>query len=169
MQVRIARDAKTLAPREIGTIELRGPAVASRYLTYEGAVSIVGPDGWLDTGDLGYLDEHGRIYVCGRSKDLIVVAGRNLYPYDIERAAEGVDGVRRGCVIAVRVDAEQEGFTVLAEVHNADHDDPRRRIRCAVTNRVISHVGYAPREVRLFPPGTLPKTASGKLRRDSAR
>src|SRR5262249_38567153 len=71
--------------------------------------------------------------VRGRSEDLIVVAGRNLYPHDIERAAERVDGVRRGCVIAVRVDAEQEGFTVLAEVHNADHDDPRMRIRRAIT------------------------------------
>lgn len=55
--------------------------------------------------------------MCGRTKDVIVMAGANLYPHDIERAAETVDGVRKGCVIAVRIDAEREGFAVLAEVH----------------------------------------------------
>jgi fatty-acyl-CoA synthase len=169
MEVRIVRDAMSLAPREIGTIELRGPAVTSRYLTAEGEVPITSDDGWLDTGDLGYLDEDGRIYVCGRSKDLIVVAGRNLYPHDIERAAEHVDGVRKGCVVAVRVDAEQEGFAVLAEVRDSRDTTAQVQIRREVVNRVLAHVGHAPREVRLLPPGTLPKTASGKLRRDNAR
>jgi fatty-acyl-CoA synthase len=169
MEVRITGSGKKLAPREIGSIELRGPAVAGRYLTAEGEVAIASEQGWLETGDLGYLDEEGRIYVCGRSKDLIVVAGRNLYPHDIERAAEHVDGVRKGCVIAVRVDADREGFAVLAEVHDSHRDEARTRIRRDVIGRVVGHVGHAPREVRLFPPGTLPKTASGKLRRDSAR
>ena len=80
-----------------------------------------------------------------------------------------VDGVRKGCVIALRVDAEREGFAVLAEVHNADEDDVRLRISRDITARVNRHVGHAPREVRLFPAGTLPKTSSGKLRRKSAR
>ena len=169
MDVRITRDTTVLGPREIGTIELRGPAVASRYVTVDGVVSLARHDGWFDTGDLGYLDEEGRMYVCGRTKDLIVLAGNNLYPHDIERAAATVDGVRRGCVIALRVDAEREGFAVLAEVHNADEDDVRLRISRDITARVHRHVGHAPREVRLFAPGTLPKTSSGKLRRKSAR
>ncbi len=169
MDVRITRDTTVLGPREIGTIELRGPAVASRYVTVDGVVSLARHDGWFDTGDLGYLDEEGRMYVCGRTKDLIVLAGNNLYPHDIERAAATVDGVRRGCVIALRVDAEREGFAVLAEVHNADEDDVRVRISRDITARVHRHVGHAPREVRLFPPGTLPKTSSGKLRRKGAR
>ena len=169
MDVRITRDTTVLGPREIGTIELRGPAVASRYVTVDGVVSLASHDGWFDTGDLGYLDEEGRMYVCGRTKDLIVLAGNNLYPHDIERAAATVDGVRKGCVIALRVDAEREGFAVLAEVHNADEDDVRLRISRDITARVHRHVGHAPREVRLFAPGTLPKTSSGKLRRKSAR
>jgi fatty-acyl-CoA synthase len=168
MEVRIVGDATTLSPREIGAIELRGPAVTSRYLTAKGPVPITGHDGWLDSGDLGYLDEEGRIHVCGRSKDLIVVAGRNLYPHDIERAAEHVEGVRKGCVIALRVDGDQEGFAVLAEVRDSD-DDAHVRIRREVINRVVGQVGTAPREVRLFPPGTLPKTTSGKLQRANAR
>ncbi|WP_232070332.1 fatty acyl-AMP ligase [Mycobacterium noviomagense] len=169
MDVRIARDGKAQGPREIGAIELRGPAVASGYLTPDGCFPLARQDGWFDTGDLGYLDEEGRIYVCGRTKDLIVLAGTNLYPHDIERAAETVDGVRKGCVIALRVDAEREGFAVLAEVHNADEEDVRLRISRDITARVNRQVGHAPREVRLFPAGTLPKTLSGKLRRNCAR
>jgi fatty-acyl-CoA synthase len=169
MDVRIIRNATVQGPREIGAIELRGPAVAGRYLTVDGVVPLARHDGWFDTGDLGYLDEEGRIYVCGRTKDLIVVAGNNLYPDDIERAAATVDGVRKGCVIALRVDAEREGFAILAEVHNADDEDVRLRISRDITARVNHHVGHAPREVRLYPAGTLPKTLSGKLRRKSAR
>ena len=169
MDVRITRDATVQGPREIGAIELRGPAVAGRYLTVDGVVPLARHDGWFDTGDLGYLDEEGRIYVCGRTKDLIVVAGNNLYPDDIERAAATVDGVRKGCVIALRVDAEREGFAVLAEVRNADEEDVRLRISRDITARVNRHVGHTPREVRLFPAGTLPKTSSGKLRRESAQ
>jgi fatty-acyl-CoA synthase len=169
MEVRIVREGAVKGPREIGAIELRGPTVAGCYLTMDGVVPLAHHDGWIDSGDLGYLDEEGRIYVCGRSKDLIIVAGMNLYPHDIERAAENVEGVRKGCVIALRVDAEREGFAVLAEVLNADDEDVRLRISRDITARVNRRVGHAPREIRLFPPGTLPKTPSGKLRRNCAR
>jgi fatty-acyl-CoA synthase len=169
MEVRITRDRKPLAHRQIGTIMLRGPAIADSYLTAGGAVPLAGDDGWFDTGDLGYLDEQGRVYVCGRTKDVIVLAGKNLYPHDIERAAEGVDGVRKGCVIALRVDAERETFAVLAEVHTADDEEVGRRIRRDITARVHREIGHAPHEVRLFRAGALPKTPSGKPRRGSAR
>jgi fatty-acyl-CoA synthase len=169
MDVRIARDGTAQGPREIGAIELRGPAVARSYLTSDGAIPVARRDGWFDTGDLGYLDEEGRVYACGRTKDVIVLAGTNLYPEDIERAAGDVDGVRKGCVIALPVEAEREGFAVLAEAHNADNEYVRLRIRREIRARVIGQVGHAPREVRLFPAGTLPKTASGKLRRSNAR
>ena len=169
MDVRITRDGTVQQPREIGDIELRGPAIAGRYLTVDGVVPLARHDGWFDSGDLGYLDEEGRIYVCGRTKDLIILAGNNLYPDDIERAAATVDGVRKGCVIALRVDAEREGFAVLAEVYNADVEDVRLRISRDITARVNHQIGHAPCEVRLFPAGTLPKTSSGKLRRKSAR
>ncbi len=168
MEVRVVRDRKALGPRETGPIEFRGPVVAEHYLTTDGVVRLAGQDGWFDTGDLGYFDEEGRIYVCGRTKDLIVLAGLNLHPHDIERAAENVDGVRKGCVIAVRIDADREGFAVLAEVSAANDEEACLRIRRDITAQVNRHVGHAPRDVRLYPPGTLPKTASGKLRRKTA-
>lgn len=101
MDVHITRNGTAMPPREIGAIELRGPTVAKSYLMTVGAVPLANDDGWFDSGDLGYVDDKGRIYVCGRTKDLIVLAGRNLYPHDIERSAEGVDGVRKGRVIAL--------------------------------------------------------------------
>jgi fatty-acyl-CoA synthase len=168
LDLRISRNGRALAPREIGAIELRGPMIADNYLTSGGVVPLAS-DGWFDSGDLGYLDEEGRLYVCGRIKDLIVLAGRNLYPHDIERAAESVDGVRRGCVIALRVHGDREGFAVLAEVRNATDDDARARISRNIAARVSSQVGHRPRDILLFPAGALPKTPSGKLRRNSAR
>ena len=168
LDLRISRNGTALAPREIGAIELRGPMIAENYLTTDGVVPLA-TDGWFDSGDLGYLDEEGRLHVCGRTKDLIVLAGRNLYPHDIERAAEGVDGVRRGCVIALRVDTDREGFAVLAEVRNATDDDARARISREIAARVSSQVGHRPRDILLFRAGALPKTPSGKLRRSSAR
>jgi fatty-acyl-CoA synthase len=167
LHLRISRNGIPLPHREIGSIELRGPMIAENYLTSDGVVPLAS-DGWFDSGDLGYLDEEGRLYVCGRTKDLIVLAGRNLYPHDIERAAEGVDGVRKGCVIALRVDADREGFAVLAEVRNPT-DDARARISREIAARVSRQVGHRPRDILLFPAGALPKTPSGKLRRSSAR
>jgi fatty-acyl-CoA synthase len=167
LELRISRNGTALAPRQIGAIELRGPMIAENYLTSDGVLPLA-TNGWFDSGDLGYLDEQGRLYVCGRTKDLIVLAGRNLYPHDIERAAEGVDGVRKGCVIALRVDADREGFAVLAEVRDPT-DDARARISREIAARVSSQVGHRPHDVLLFPAGALPKTPSGKLRRSSAR
>ncbi|MET0454831.1 MAG: fatty acyl-AMP ligase [Mycobacterium sp.] len=168
-EVRITRDAREVGVRQIGAIELRGPAIAENYLTVDGIRPLANHDGWFDTGDLGYCDERGGIYVCGRSKDLIVLAGKNLYPHDIERAAESVDGVRRGCVVAVRVDADREGFAVLAEVHDPEDDETRSRVSRDIALSVSSRVGHRPSTIRLFAAGTLPKTPSGKLRRSSAR
>lgn len=169
MEVRISRNGTLLPTRDIGEIELRGPAIATHYLNSTRTEPLASNDGWFDTGDLGYLDEQGRLYVCGRSKDLIVLAGRNLYPHDIERAAETVTGVRRGCVIALRVDGDREGFAVLAEVHDLGDEHRRSLVSRAIGAQVSRHVGHRPRYVLLFPAGTLPKTPSGKLRRSSAR
>ena len=169
MEVRIVSDQTAQGIRAVGAIQLRGPSIAGSYLTTDGVGTLADDDGWFDTGDLGYADEQGRLYVCGRTKDLIVLAGRNLYPHDIERAAATVEGVRKGCVVALRTDSDREGFAVLAEVYDRYDEQARTQIRRDITAKVSGHVGHTPREVLLLAPGSLPKTTSGKLRRTSAR
>ena len=106
MEVRVVDErSRPRPPRHVGSIEVRGAAVSRGYLTEHGWREGAIRDGWLHTGDLGYFDEHGSLYVCGRTKDVIVIAGNNIYPTDVERAACAVPGVRAGNAVAVRIDA----------------------------------------------------------------
>jgi fatty-acyl-CoA synthase len=171
MEVRIVDDrSRPQPPRHLGSIEVRGAAVSRGYLTENGWLDGDIRDGWLYTGDLGYLDEHGRLYVCGRAKDVIVIAGNNVYPTDIERAACAVPGVRAGNAAAVRIDAGdgRESFAVLAESKHADDPAEAERIRAEIALRVSQAVGYNARAVLVLPPGSLPKTGSGKMQRGKA-
>jgi fatty-acyl-CoA synthase len=120
----------------------------------------------LDTGDEGYLVD-GQVVVCGRRKDVIIMAGRNIYPTDIERAAGQADDVRAGNVVAVRIAAgeRRESFAVAVESRKAGAAEAEKAIRKDVTSRVVSAVGVRPAEVVVLAPGSLPKTPSGKLRR----
>ena len=123
-------------------------------------------DGWLRTGDLGYLVD-GEVVVCGRIKDVIIVGGRNVFPEEIERAAAGVEGVRAGNVIAFGAEGHRgkEGIVVVAETKG----DDLSALRAEVVARVCDVVGIPPRDVVLVRPGSLPKTSSGKLQRSLCR
>ena len=171
MEVRVVdNQSRPHPPRHVGSIEVRGAAVSRGYLTENGWLDGPFRDGWLSTGDLGYLDEHGRLYVCGRAKDVIVIAGNNIYPTDIERAACAVPGVRAGNAAAVRIDGGngRESFAVLAESKQADDPAEAERIRAEIALRVSQAVGYNARAVLVLPPGSVPKTGSGKLQRGKA-
>ncbi|RJO76343.1 long-chain fatty acid--CoA ligase [Nocardia panacis] len=156
-----------LPVRTVGVIELRGPAVTSGYVTVDGFRAAQDADGWLDTGDIGYFTEEGLIVVCGRIKDVIIMGGRNIYPTDIERAAQRVAGVRPGNAVAVRLDAGQKRESFAVVVESNDHQDPVavRRIEHDIVHTVFAEVGVRPRTVAVLGPGALPKTSSGKLRR----
>ena len=147
-----------------------GEPVTPGYLTAGGFVSAQDDQGWYDTGDLGYLTENGEIVVCGRLKDVIIMAGRNIYPTDIERAAGRVRGVRPGCAVAVRLDAghSRESFAVVVESKTHDDPDDVRRIEREVAHEVVAEVDVRPRPVVVLAPGAIPKTPSGKLRRAHA-
>jgi fatty-acyl-CoA synthase len=160
-------DGNVLPTRGVGVIELRGESLTPGYTTMGGFIPAQDEHGWYDTGDLGYLLENGHIVVCGRVKDVIIMAGRNIYPTDIERAACRVEGVRPGCAVAVRLDAghSRETFAVAVESNAFDDLAEVRRIEHQVAHEVVSEVDVRPRNVVVLGPGTIPKTPSGKLRR----
>lgn len=154
-----------MADREAGELEIRGNSVTPGYYNRPDATAAAFHDGWLRTGDLGYLVD-GELVVCGRLKDMIIVGGRNVFPEDVERAVGDVDGVRAGNVIAFGIEPHpgRERIVVVAETK----DGNTTTIRDAVASRVRDAVGLPP-EVVLVTPGTLPKTSSGKLQRSLCR
>jgi fatty-acyl-CoA synthase len=174
LEVRIVDvDGAELAPRGVGVIEVRGEPVTRGYTTVAGFTGFIAAQderGWYDTGDLGYLTESGDVVVCGRLKDVIIMAGRNIFPTDIERAACRVTGVRQGCAVAVRLDAglSRETFAVVVECADYDDHDVVRRIERQVAHEVFAEVDVRPRNVVVLEPGAIPKTPSGKLRRAHA-
>jgi fatty-acyl-CoA synthase len=166
----VDEDGNILPTRGVGVIQVRGEPVTAGYTTIAGFVSAQDQHGWYDTGDLGYLVENGHIVVCGRVKDTIIMAGRNIYPTDIERAACRVEGVRPGCAVAVRLHGEhsRETFAVAVESNDVNDRVEVRRIQRQVANEVIAEVDVRPRNIVVLGPGTIPKTPSGKLRRAHA-
>jgi len=170
--VRIVDDAGADVPeRVVGRLVFRGPSATSGYYENpEATAAMTLPGGWLDSGDLAYRAE-GEIHVCGRRKDLIIKGGRNLVPQEIEEAAAGVAGIRRGCVVAFGVENPAlgtEALVVVAETRVTDEAE-RSRLAGAVTERVATAVDVPPDEVRLVPPGAVPKTSSGKVRRAATK
>jgi fatty-acyl-CoA synthase len=173
VEVRVVDDEdKPLGERQVGRVQLRGESVTDGYVTPAGYQSARDTDGWLDIGDEGYLVD-GQIVICGRRKDVIIMGGRNIYPTDIERAAGSVPGVREGNVVAVRLLAgdgrPRESFAVLAESRQAGDEAAEKEIAREVISRVVAEIDARPATVKVLPPGALPKTPSGKLRRTAAR
>ncbi len=165
----VDEDGGVLPARGVGVIQVRGESVTQGYTTVAGFVAAQDDLGWYDTGDLGYLTENGHIVVCGRVKDLIIMAGRKIYPTDIERAAARVSGVRPGCAVAVRLDGHsRETFAVAVESVAWEEPAEVRRIERQVAHEVVAEVDVRPRNVVVLEPGMIPKTPSGKLRRANA-
>ena len=167
LEAEIVNDAgERIGEREVGEIRLRGEAVTPGYLTMDGPLDTQDAEGWLNTGDLGYLID-GQIVICGRRKDVIIMGGRNLYPTDIERAATSVEGVRAGNAVAVRLDAgsRRERFAVVVESKLAGDAEAEKNLMKQVSARVRDAVDMRPYAVVVLPAGSLPKTPSGKVKR----
>jgi fatty-acyl-CoA synthase len=148
--------------RVIGEIVLRGPSVMRGYDQQEELTQRTLRNGWLHTGDLGYL-VGGELYVCGRTKDLIILNGKNYYPQDIEWSVNEIQGVRKGNVVAFGTNAfsNKEKVVVVVEAKGANEQELTDKIK----RRVQEAQGLILDDVLIVPPGTLPKTSSGKLQR----
>jgi len=157
---------QAMRDREVGEVELRGSSITPGYYGNAKATAVAKRGEWFRTGDLGYVVD-GELVVCGRLKDVIIVGGRNVFPEDVERAAETVEGVRAGNVIAFGTEGRRgrEAVVVVAETKL----DSITAIRDAVAARVTDAVGVPPEDVVLVRPGTLPKTSSGKPQRSLCR
>jgi fatty-acyl-CoA synthase len=143
-------------------LQLRGTSVTPGYYRNPEATAEILRDGWLCTGDLAYVVD-GRLVICGRIKDVIIVGGRNVFPQDVEKAVGRAEGVRAGNVIAFGVHGRhgKESLVVVAESRSSDVES----VKADVAARVRQAVGLPPKDVLLVAPGSLPKTSSGKLQR----
>ena len=140
----------------VGRLWVRGPSITRGYLGGGDPTR----DGWLDTGDRGFLFD-GDLFVCGRAKDVVVVRGQNHAAHDLERACDDVPGVRPGCVVAVS-ELREGGERVHVFVEARERPDGLA-LRCRESIR--RRTGIEPDEVWVLEPGTIPRTSSGKLRR----
>lgn len=169
MEVQIREEDGTPLPdKAIGKVWCRGPSVMVGYFRDPEATAACMSDGWLDTGDMGYISE-GYIYIVGRAKDMIIVNGRNHWPQDIEWAVEQLPGFKQGDIaaFAITTPGGEETPAVLVQCRTSDEIE-RVRLREEIRERVRSVTGMNC-VIELIPPRTLPRTSSGKLSRAKAR
>jgi fatty-acyl-CoA synthase len=174
-EVRIVNDrGEDAGERVEGQLWFRGPSTTQGYYRNEAATAALLPEGaaagWVNSGDRAYR-AGGEIYITGRVKDIIIHAGHNLYPHEIEDAVARVPGVRKGCVVAFGAAdpiAGTERLVIVAESRERNRD-ARERLAQAITVRVTEALGLPPNVVEVVPPNAIPKTSSGKLRRDATK
>ncbi|WP_261554189.1 AMP-binding protein [Frankia tisae] len=160
---------RPMPERQVGEIQVRGTSVTAGYRgDAETTSARFLPEGWLRTGDLGY-QAGGELAVTGRIKDVVILAGRNIYPDEVERAAARVPGVRPGNAVAFGFArrgplGDGEGLAIAVESRT---DDPER-VRTLVLDEVRAALGIMPHAVIVLSPGSIPKTPSGKLQRAEA-
>lgn len=161
---------RPLGPRVEGRVEFRGPSAMQGYYRNPTATAAAMHDGWIVTGDLGYVAD-GELFITGREKDVIILGGRNIYPQEIEEVVGELPGVRKGCVAAFGVPDPTAGTERLVVVVETRLRDPAacERLRAAVIDRVVTAIGVPPHVVAIASPGAVLKTSSGKIRRRATR
>ncbi|CAN5182374.1 fatty acyl-AMP ligase [soil metagenome] len=161
-------DGSPLNERQIGKVWTTGPSLMVGYFRDQEATDACLIDGWLDTGDMGYLSE-GYLYIVGRAKDMIIINGKNHWPQDIEWAVEQLPGFKQGDIaaFAITTPGGEEAPAVLVHCRTSDNEE-RSRLRDQIRERVRAITGMNC-VVELVPPRTLPRTSSGKLSRSKAR
>jgi fatty-acyl-CoA synthase len=167
-ELRIVDDQFTPLPdRHVGSIVVKGPSLMSGYFDDPDATRTVMRDGWLLTGDVGYL-AGGRLYVCGRTKDLIIRQGKKYHPPDIESAIADVDGLPLAGVVVFAVTHFEEPDRVVAVLEARASAQPDE-VAASARRRVREAAGLELDHIVVAPPGTIPRTTSGKVRRSETR
>jgi fatty-acyl-CoA synthase len=169
MKVEIREEDGSILPeRAIGKLWASGPSIMTGYYRDDVSTAACMHDGWLDTGDMGYLSD-GYVYIVGRAKDMIIINGKNHWPQDIEWAVEQLPGFKSGDIaaFAITTPGGEETPAVLVQCRTTD-DAERTRLRDAIREKVRSITGMNC-VIELVPPRTLPRTSSGKLSRAKAR
>jgi 1-acyl-sn-glycerol-3-phosphate acyltransferase len=170
-EIRIVDEAgHELGERREGRLEFRGPSTTSGYYRNEAKTRELFHNGWLDSADRAYV-AGGDIYITGRIKDIIIRAGRHLYPQEIEEAVAGIPGIRKGGVAVFGVTDRSSGterVIVLAETRESD-PAARAALQSRAHEITTDIAGTPPDEIVLAPPRTVPKTSSGKIRRSAAK
>jgi len=152
----------------VGRIMIKGPSITPGYYNDPEVTARTIRNGWLDTGDLGFIHE-SHLYITGRSKDLIIIRGQNIAPQEVEELLSDIEGIRAGCIAAVSASIEGLGeqLIVLAE-KDVRRPRPEKELAGAIRERVIEGIALIPYQVQILEPGTLPRTSSGKMRRSEA-
>jgi fatty-acyl-CoA synthase len=169
VEVRDAATGKIVPERHIGVIHVRAPSVMSGYFNEpEITAETLSPDGWLNTGDIGYRVA-ASIMITGRSKDLIIINGRNIWPQDLEQLAEQQPDVRPGDALAFAVPGTDGADRAVMVVQYRDRDsDKRAELIRSLQGLIHAEMGIDC-HIELAPLHTLPRTSSGKLSRSKAR
>ncbi|MFV2003912.1 MAG: AMP-binding protein [Gammaproteobacteria bacterium] len=170
-QIRVVnRAGHELPERQEGQLEFRGPSSTSGYYRDAENTRSLFDEEWLDTGDLAYI-ANGELFVTGRIKDIIIRAGRNIYPHELEEAVGNVAGIRTGRVAVFGSEDKHnktERLIVMAETHSKDNKE-LEKLRTEINTLAMDLIGSPPDEVVLAPPGSVLKTSSGKIRRAGSR
>ena len=163
-------DGRELPERHEGYLQFRGPSTTSGYYRNPEATKTLFKDGWLNSGDLAYMAE-GEVFITGRSKDLIIRAGRNIYPHEVEETVGNIPGVRKGCVAAFGTTDPHTGserLVILAETRETS-TGTIADLQKQVSSIASDLLGLPPDIVILAPPHTVLKTSSGKIRRSACK
>lgn len=171
-EIRIVDDeGSVLEERCVGKLQFRGPSSMRGYYNNPKATNAIYHEGgWIDTGDLAYI-ANGELYLTGRQKDLIIKAGRNLYPVEIEELVGVIPGIRQGCVTAFGATDSQRGteqLIVVAETRIKNKTE-RENIISQINETIATRLDIVPDHVILVTPHTVPKTSSGKLQRAACK
>jgi len=179
-EIRVVNNAgEEVAERTEGFLWFRGPSATTGYYQNKAATDALLPMGpgdgngefaWVNSGDRAYIAD-GELYVTGRVKDIIIKGGRNLYPHEVEELAARIEGIRKGCIVAFGIKDQASGTEKMVVVAESRETNGARRSEMAakITEVVSRGLGLPPDRVELLPLGSIPKTSSGKLRREETK